>query len=449
MKHKSLKWPLYLIVGLFLAFLAMTPPVSAAEIKVGATTEDHVAVLVNRPHLAALFVGGSILLVALLSAWLRRWWMTGPMVCLAVGMLIGPLGFQMFVPMRWPHYNHGMELIARATLSVSLMAAALHLPRDWIRESSRQAALFTMLTMGLMWGAATLILKGVLATSWSNALLLGAIMTPTDPVLASTIVTGPLAERNIPARLRNLLHAESAANDGLAFLFVTIALLVDSRAETSLGYAIGWQIVGATIVGAVAGWLVGLLQKSSVQLSLAEYNTLLAVAIALAIAVGGGIRAADGDGVLAVFAAGLAFRLTIPEDALYHAEEQIQDVVQRVFQLPIFVLIGMLLPWSQWIAMGWQAPALIVAILMLRRIPALLLIHRIFPVFHCRTDALFCGWFGPIGIAAVFYAVMVERVDSDQVVWPVVSLMIVASTLIHGLTATPFTNWVNGEGDVA
>jgi hypothetical protein len=80
--------------------------------------------------------------------------------------------------------------------------------------------------MCLMWGATTLLMHWVLSTGWTLALLLGAMATPTDPVLATTILTGPLAERDIPGRLRHLLQAESAANDGLAFLFVMIPIVL-------------------------------------------------------------------------------------------------------------------------------------------------------------------------------------------------------------------------------
>lgn len=411
------------------------------------TTDNGVVVLIKEPHFAALFIGGSVLFVALFSSWLRRMWITGPMTCLVVGILLGPLGLREFLPIHWPNHAQALELIARATLAVSLMAAALHLPRDWLHRCWRSTTGFLLLTMGLMWAASTLLIGLILNVGWMTALLLGAIITPTDPVLATAIVTGPLAERAIPSRLRNLLHAESAANDGLALVFVMVpVLLIMYSTETALNqlavHVILWQILGASALGALAGWLIGLLQRVSTQRSLAQFSSLLSVALALAVMVAGGVRAADGDGVLAVFAAGIAFRLTIPEDAIFQGESQVQEAVQRLFQLPIFVLIGMMLPWSEWLDLGWRAPALVLGVLVLRRIPALLLIKPIVKPIRRWREALFCGWFGPIGISAVFYAALTQRLVDVEAVWPVTSLLVVTSTVMHGLTATPFAHWL-------
>lgn len=410
---------------------------------IAAKNAEEVSIVIKNPHLAWLTIGGSVLVVALFSSWLRRKWITGPMVCLAVGMVLGPLGLHESAIVDWPHHAPWVELVARITLAVSLMGVALHLPRDWLHWQWRPALLFLLLAMFLMWAATTLVLGLVLDVGWLVALLIAAVITPTDPVLATTIVTGKLAEKAIPGRLRNLLHAESAANDGLAFAFVMAAVLLmtkptDEALYELARYVIAWQVLGATAVGALAGWLVGLLQRKSSEHQLAQYASLLAVSLALAVMVVGGIRAVDGDGVLSVFAAGVAFRLTIPEDNLFEGEAQIQETVQRLFQLPIFVLLGMMLPWAEWCGLGWRAVALLVGLFALRRIPAILLIKPIISPIHHRSEALFCGWFGPVGISAVFYAAMTQRQVHVDVLWPVVSLVVTASTIVHGLTATPY-----------
>jgi NhaP-type Na+/H+ or K+/H+ antiporter len=85
-------------------------------------------------------------------------------------------------------------------------------------------------------------------------------------------------------------------------------------------------------------------------------------------------------------------------------------------------------------------------ILLLRRLPVLLLIYRYIPHLHSRKDALFLGWFGPIGISALFYALLASREASMQGSWEIASLMIAVSTLAHGLSASPFTSWF-GRGE--
>jgi NhaP-type Na+/H+ or K+/H+ antiporter len=89
--------------------------------------------------------------------------------------------------------------------------------------------------------------------------------------------------------------------------------------------------------------------------------------------------------------------------------------------------------------LGWSGLFLVGAILLLRRLPAVLALKHKNSSIIKWTDALFMGWFGPIGVAAVFYAnLSVQRVGIESI-WVVSSLIICASILIHGLTAVPFT----------
>ncbi len=388
----------------------------------GATPPELNVMLASEVNLAALAIGATVLVASMFSSWLRQRWITDPMACMSIGVLIGPVGLQVFEPVQWPDQAKLIEVIARATLVLSLMAVALHLPRRWIVERWRPTVIFLLAAMTLMWGASTAVIALVLKVDLTTALLLGAIVTPTDPVLATAIVTGPVAERSIPARLRNLLHMESAANDGPALAFVMLPVLLltasggSAMREWLLG-VIGWQVLAASIIGAAAGWLAGRLQRLSERYALAQYESLVAITLSLAIAIGGGIRALDGDGFLAVFVAALCFRLIIPEDSLLRAEEHVQQAVQRLAQLPIFILFGMMLPWTDWAELGWRAPAVVAGLLVLRRMPALLLLKpAVEPIRHW-SEALFCGWFGPIGISALFYAALAQGHLAIPEVW--------------------------------
>ncbi|MGH1397277.1 MAG: cation:proton antiporter, partial [Trichormus sp.] len=121
-------------------------------------------------------------------------------------------------------------------------------------------------------------------------------------------------------------------------------------------------------------------------------------------------------------------------------EDNIQEAINRFFTLPIFILLGLTIPWREWLALGWWNLILLVAgILLLRRIPAILLLHPYIRPIHNLQEALFVGWFGPIGVAAIFYAgYSVQQVGVEEV-WLVCSLMICASILAQGLSATPLT----------
>lgn len=99
----------------------------------------------------------------------------------------------------------------------------------------------------------------------------------------------------------------------------------------------------------------------------------------------------------------------------------------------------MALPLSAWVALGWSGAALVVAVLLLRRLPVIFALRG--ALGPLDRDALFVGWFGPIGVAAVFYATLAVRHTGDRRVWVVDSLLVAGSVVAHGATATPLTLW--------
>jgi sodium/hydrogen antiporter len=214
-------------------------------------------------------------------------------------------------------------------------------------------------------------------------------------VVASSIVTGGVAERNLPSRLRHLLSGESGANDGLAYPLVFLAVLM---LEHPPGAALGewalkvvlWEVGAAVAVGALAGYGAGwLLEKAEARETIGK-TSFLAYTVALTLTVLGGAKLIGTDGILAVFAAGLAFSLAVRESERGE-EEQAQEAVNSFFTLPAFVLLGLALPWGEWLELGWPAGALVLAVLLLRRLPALLALSPLVSGLRGFGEALFYG----------------------------------------------------------
>ncbi len=114
----------------------------------------------------------------------------------------------------------------------------------------------------------------------------------------------------------------------------------------------------------------------------------------------------------------------------------IDEAINRFAVLPVFVLLGAMLPWEVWTELGWRGPALAVAVLLLRRIPVVCLLRRGLRVG--RPDALYLGWFGPIGVSALFYLTLeADRLGVDPVVLAAGALVVAVSTAAHGLTSAP------------
>lgn len=394
--------------------------------------------------MALAVVGGLLLVLGMLTSLIRETvFVSEPLVALLAGVLIGPAVLGLLDLGSFGDREEILEGAARLTLAVALMGVALRLPAGYLGRNWRTLAVLLGLIMPLMWLSSSLLAYLILGLSLPLAMLLGAVVTPTDPVVASSIVTGGVAERNLPARLRHAVSAESGFNDGLAYPLVLLPILLLTRPPGEalahwLTYTVLLEVGVAVVLGTLAGYGTGKLLVWAEARETTEHASILTVSLALALTTLGGVKLLGGDGILAVFVAGMAFNAAARSDT-EEQRERVQEAITRFFDLPIFVLLGMALPWEGWLGLGWAGPTLAVAVLLLRRLPAVLASRPLMGQARGRGDALFVGWFGPIGAAALYYATLAHRQTGQEEIWLAGSLVICASVLAHGLTATPLT----------
>lgn len=392
-------------------------------------------------------VGGLTLGLSLVAAFVRGhvYLPSEPIVAVAVGVAVGPLGVDLLrlAPMGDPLAL--LEAAARLTVALAVTSIALRLPQDYFRRQATTMATILGPGMVLMWLASGLVAYAVLDVSLLVAMLLGAVVSPTDPVLANTIVSGKMAETHVPERLRFLLSGEAGANDGLAYPFVFLAVLLAGRStdaalvEWLLGPVLQ-GVGGAVVLGAAVGGAAGYVERVASRREVLERTAVLTVTVALTFAVLGAAKLVGGDDILAVFVAGLAYnRLADPSDEA--DEQEVEEVLNRLFTFPVFVVFGVAIPWQAWLALGWRGPALVAGVLAVRRLPMVLALRQLLEPLDRPAGALFVGWFGPVGIAALFYATLAVHETGLHVVWVAGSLVVAGSILAHGLTATPFTLW--------
>ncbi|WP_104522499.1 cation:proton antiporter domain-containing protein [Blastococcus atacamensis] len=386
-------------------------------------------------HLAYALVGSLAVALAALSSRIRDLPLSEPLLALLLGVLVGP---QLLGLVDVPESTRSTLLTeaARVLLAISLIGVALRYPVRRLRPIITPTAV--LVTAGML-GMAALsagLAWLVLGVPVALAVLLGACISPTDPVLASSVVTGKPAEAHLPARTRQLLSAESGTNDGLALPLVLlgIALVIGGsvgRAALDGLYQVGVGVAVGVVIGLVAGKAVTYaLRHSDV-----DQGASLVFTLVLAVAVLGVARVLDADGVLSVFVAGLAYNAVVANDEV-GPQNTIDEAVNRYVVLPLFLLLGIELPWSQWADLGWAAVVFPVAVLLLRRLPVLLALVR--PLRLRLRDGMFLGWFGPIGVSAVFYLMFSEEEGvGDPRLWAAGSLVVAASTVAHGVTATP------------
>ncbi len=307
-------------------------------------------------NIALLTVGGVVLLVGLFSEPLKRSILSVPLVCLSAGVLLGPAVLGVLDPADWGNQAIILEQAARLTIAISLMGIALRLPSGYPLRRWRSLAVLLGPVMVLMWLASGLLAFVVLGTSFWAAMLIGAVITPTDPVVSSTIVQGDLAEKNLPARIRHLLSGESGANDGLAYplVFLSILILQHPPGEALTEWLVRvlvWEVGAAVVLGALMGYGAGKLLDLAQSRGYITQPSYLAYTLALSLAVLGSTRLLGTDGILAVFAAGVALNMAVETENATE-EERMQEAVNRFFVLPVFVLLGLALPWGEWAELG-------------------------------------------------------------------------------------------------
>lgn len=379
-------------------------------------------------------VAGVAVVVGFISRRLDELPVSEALLSLVVGVVLGPEVAGVLEVPREPQSL--LFEVSRVLLAFTLMTTALRYPKEVVRERGWSVALLLVVAMPVMALVSGLLGFWLLALPLAQAVLLGSILAPTDPVLASSVVTGPLAEEALPGRARQLLSLESGANDGLALLLVMAGFVLTTGRPGGYWLLHGLaSVVGGTVLGAGLGAAAAVTLRQVRRLEYQHATTFPLFTLTFALFVLGVAELLSVDSILAVFVAGIAYNLGITEDERM-PQHHIEEGVDRVLLLPVFTLFGVALPWAEWLQLGWPGLAFVVAILLLRRLPVILAVR--WPLGLTLGDAVWLGWFGPIGIAALYYLTYVaEKGLEDPTIWAGGSMVIAASTLAHGVTTVP------------
>lgn len=397
-------------------------------------------------NLVLTLFAGALLVFAAFSTLLQRVSLPGPLLCLGFGALIGPHALDL---LRIEGFGLPtgtlLEQAARITLAVGLAGVALRLPHGYWRNNARWIVAIIGAGMTPMLVVAAGVLWWGLGVSFLVALLLGAIVTPTDPVVTTPIVTGSMAEEKVTERVRHNLSAESGINDGLGYLFVMLPVLLLTKPGQAwhelLTKVLLFEVFGAAVFGAVAGYLLGKLFVLVREHGLMEESSYLAFIVPLALFLLGAGKLVGTDAILAVFVGVAVFGQVIPqrEEA---QEDKVHDAVARLFLLPVFVLLGLALPISEWIRLGWLAPLVLLTAVLLRRLVTVWALRPLLTHIHDRSETAFLSWFAPVGVSALFYATLAERHTGDHDIFIYTTLAITASVVVHGLSSAPLSGWL-------
>ncbi|PFH50973.1 hypothetical protein AMATHDRAFT_192267 [Amanita thiersii Skay4041] len=420
---------------------------------------------VTDPGLAYMCLGGFVVAFSMISLFAReKLYLNEVILGTAFGVLMGPHVAGVFDPRSWTKEVDAVTLeVMRVVLATGLFAIGVELPRSYMAKHAKSLLVMIVPTMAIGWIIVGGLIKALFpALNFISCLAIASCLTPTDPIICAAIVGGKFARMHVPLNLRQLISAESAANDGLAYPFLTFAiyLTIDKSSKEGIGHwiliGVLYQVILGVFIGAILGYLFSKLMKFSHQKGLIDRESYVAQYLALAIFVAGLVSTIGSDDLLAAFAAGNAISWD-GDFNTYTEGELFASVIDLVLNCACFIYIGAWLPFESFNTpeLGitpWRLSVLCVGILILRRIPALLVLYKWIPEIRNWKEALFTGHFGPMGVGAVFVSTLaVHKLpaphnppESQQdllalVLQPMVTFVVLGSIIIHGLSI-PFFN---------
>lgn len=387
--------------------------------------------------MALLVLGALLMLGALVSGLERRGFVSLTSLFVLIGFVLGP---GVTGALRFDARSSFVSELATVALVVILFRDGLEVEGEMLQAHWRLPLRKLVLAMPLTAVLVALTARVVTGLSWTESFLLGALLSPTDPVLSSSVVTNP----RVPRLIRHSLNLESGMNDGLALPAV---LAFAAALSTNGGHFVWWRFVLEDVtIGLATGLVVGLIAARLMPRShsLAEgiprhQKSLYALGTAFA-AYGIAVLPPRGNGLIAVFVAAITLGIRRPDLRRYFAA-QAENLVEIV-KLGIFVVFGSLLTLHGLFGDGWRALAVVAITLLLAR-PVAVFAALIGTGTDVATKA-FMSWFGPKGVATMTFSLLVlgDRIAAGARIFNLAALAVFCSIILHGLSDTPGSEWI-------
>jgi NhaP-type Na+/H+ or K+/H+ antiporter len=377
-----------------------------------------------------------VIAYTLVASKVDRWWITGPMVFVAAGAILGPDGLDV---LPFALGNETIRTITELTLALLLFSDASTVQLEDVEGDAGlpRRLLFVGLPLTIVAGAllAYLMFPQI---GWAAAALVATILAPTDAALGLAVVTN----KSVPVRIRRALNVESGLNDGIATPFVTLFIAAvaakESLGDTAWGLEalkqIGLAIVAAVVVGYLGGWLLAFADQRGWTSDVSEQIAILALAL---LAYGGSV-AIGGNGFIAAFAGGILFgavtRRRLAEPV------QFTETLGLSASFLVWAIFGALFV-GELLSEDFSARPIVYALLSLtviRMVPVAISLAGT----HLRPATVaFMGWFGPRGLASVVFTLLaleeIERGSDGAMLLETVTWTILLSVVLHGISASP------------
>lgn len=427
---------------------------------------------INKPHLAYLIIGGFTSLFMLCSLFVKeRLYIGEATVATICGVIFGPHAANLFNPLSWGNVDQITLECSRVVLVVQCFAVGVELPKAYMERHWKSVVFLLVPVMTFGWLVTSLFIWWLIEPlTWLESLVCAACVTATDPVLASSVVGKGKFAKRVPKHLRDLLSAESGCNDGMAFPFIYLSFyIVHYRPNAALA-AQHWfanTILYECIFGAVYGVLIGYIGRHAIKLAdrkgLIDRESFLVFYFVLALFCAGSGSLLGLDDLLVGFAAGVGFS----NDGWFTQkteESHVSNVIDLLLNLAYFVYLGAIIPWEKYNApdLGltpWRLVVIAILVIFFRRIPIMMALKPLIRDIKTWREALFAGHFGPIGVGAIFAALLARaELENDtttplaelpergaenymiiQIIWPLTTFLVITSIVVHGSSIAVFT----------
>ncbi|KAL1965702.1 hypothetical protein VTN77DRAFT_5202 [Rasamsonia byssochlamydoides] len=429
---------------------------------------------IDKPHVAYMILGGFTSLFMLCSLFVKEKLYIGEAtVATLCGIIFGPYAAKLFDPASWGNVDKITLECSRIVLVVQCFAVGVELPKSYMERHWKSVTLLLVPVMTWGWLATSLFIWWMVPPlSWLESLICAACVTATDPVLASSVVGKGKFAKRVPKHLRDLLSAESGCNDGMAFPFIYLSLYILRYRPSAGQVAFHWfcnTILYECILGAFYGFTLGYIARHAIKFAerknLIDRESFLVFYFVLALFCAGSGSLLGMDDLLIGFSAGVGFS----NDGWFTAkteESHVSNVIDLLLNLAYFVYFGSIIPWSSYHApeiglYPWRLVVMSILVIFFRRIPIMMILKPLIPDIKTWREALFAGHFGPIGVGAIFAAILtraeLENFSTEpvaqsnlphpgqsnyyivQLIWPVTTFMVISSIVVHGSSVAVFT----------
>ncbi|PKS08547.1 hypothetical protein jhhlp_004933 [Lomentospora prolificans] len=437
--------------------------------------------------------GAFTILYGIISVKIKDAWFLGEALpAVVVGICLGPIAARFIDSEKWGSANPGQTGaitlgVMRVMIGIQLVIAGYQLPAKYQKTRWKDMLVVLLPVMTLMWLATTgCVMITIPKLTLLSALVIASCVTCTDPILSQAIAKGPFSDKFVARSLREIISSEAGANDGFGFPFLMFAVYLIRHSDgfvpstTTMGtlerragdvsrqgggagvamrhwFLETWLylIVLSVVYGAAIGWASRVALKLSLKKKWIDAESYVLAPTALGLFLLGTCGCLGIDDLLACFIAGNALNW----DGEYLAEilrrhDEVNASVDVLLNFGGFIYLGSILPWSEFqssvsgITYG-RLVGLGFLVLVFRRLPAIFLTYKLMPnTVADWKEALFMGYFGPIGVGAIFYVEHarhlfpeIEEATGDEEVVnmlramrPVVYWLAFFSIVVHGIS---------------